>query len=89
MFDLILYVLYKVFDPELIKDASAAGDDELLNTSRLALQCVHPSPQDRSAGSSAVGRDKTRNHHKFCRRWWRRTFIKLGRLGIMLLLFLN
>lgn len=36
----------EVFDLELMKDASAVGD-ELLNTLKLALHCVDPSPSAR------------------------------------------
>lgn len=36
----------EVFDLELMKDASAIGD-ELLNTLKLALHCVDPSPSSR------------------------------------------
>lgn len=34
----------EVFDLELMRDASTTGDDELLNTLKLALHCVDPSP---------------------------------------------
>jgi len=36
----------EVFDPELLRDASTIGD-ELLNTLKLALHCVDPSPSAR------------------------------------------
>ncbi|GJU95691.1 hypothetical protein Tco_1320447 [Tanacetum coccineum] len=39
-------VTNEVFDLELMKDASAIGD-ELLNTLKLALHCVDPSPSAR------------------------------------------
>ncbi|KAJ0744637.1 putative protein kinase RLK-Pelle-LRR-III family [Helianthus annuus] len=47
----------EVFDRDLMKDASAVGESELLDSLKLALQCIHQSPQDRLSGSPAVGRD--------------------------------
>ncbi|KAF5941027.1 hypothetical protein HYC85_022194 [Camellia sinensis] len=37
----------EVFDVELMRDGSNSGDDELLNTLKLALHCVDPSPSAR------------------------------------------
>ncbi|KAJ0697748.1 putative protein kinase RLK-Pelle-LRR-III family [Helianthus annuus] len=37
----------EVFDRDLMKDASAVGESELLDSLKLALQCIPQSPQDR------------------------------------------
>lgn len=37
----------EVFDLELMRDTQTTGDDELLNTLKLALHCVDPSPAAR------------------------------------------
>ncbi|KAJ0697739.1 putative protein kinase RLK-Pelle-LRR-III family [Helianthus annuus] len=37
----------KVFDHELMED-DTVGDDQLLNSLKLAMRCVHPLPQGRS-----------------------------------------
>ncbi|MFS7981788.1 putative non-specific serine/threonine protein kinase [Helianthus anomalus] len=36
----------EVFDRDLMKDASSVGESELLDSLKLALQCIHQSPQD-------------------------------------------
>jgi serine/threonine protein kinase len=44
----------EVFDLEIMRDAQTIGDDELLNTLKLALHCVDPTPAARPEAEQVV-----------------------------------